>query len=269
MTAVAVAASAVGNAIEACAVRNRRGRGGLVLVCEHASNHVPPAYHGLGLDPEQLERHIAWDIGAHGLADRLSALLDAPLLYATHSRLLLDLNRDPAAADSIIELSEDTPIPGNRELAPGERLRRRQWLYDPFHAALDALLDERAAARWPTALVSIHSFTPVYLGRARPWQLGLIFRDDRRLAERLLASLQRDRDLCVGVNEPYGPGDGVYHTIGRHGEGRGLPCAMLEMRNDQIAEAEGQARWAARLAREFRQALEGLHSARRQGEQEH
>ena len=117
--------------------------------------------------------------------------------------------------------------------------------------------------------MSIHSFTPVYLGRARPWQVGLIYRDDRRLGERLVASLQRDRDLCVGVNEPYGPGDGVYHTIGRHGEGRGLPCAMLEVRNDQIAEAEGQARWAARLAREFRLALEGLHSAHRQGEQDH
>lgn len=262
-------AQAVGNAIEPVAVRNRRGRGGVVLVCEHASNHIPPDYHGLGLDAEGLARHIAWDIGAFALADRLSALLDAPLVSATHSRLLIDLNRDPAAQDSIVAHSEDTEIPGNRDLAPGERMHRRKWLYQPFHAEIDALLDERAALAWPTALVSIHSFTPSYLGRPRPWHAGLIFRDDRRFSERLLAALQRDRELNLGINEPYGPGDGVYHTIGRHGEGRGLPCAMLEVRNDQIAEAQGQARWAARLARDFRQALEGLHSEGQQGRQAH
>lgn len=262
---MATVASAVSGAIEAVAVRNRRGRGAFVLACEHASNHVPPGYRGLGLDDAALERHIAWDIGACALAERLAALLDAPLVHATHSRLLIDLNRDPAAPDSIVERSEDTAIPGNHGLAPGERLRRRQWLYEPFHAALAGVLDERAAASRPTALVSIHSFTPTYLGQSRPWHAGLIFRDDRRLSEPLLAALQRDRDLCVGVNQPYGPGDGVYHTIGRHGEGRGLPCAMLEVRNDQIADAEGQARWAARLAGDFRQALEGLHSERRWG----
>lgn len=266
---MATVASAVGGELEAVAVRNRRGRGGFVLVCEHASNHVPPAYRGLGLDGAGLARHIAWDIGAHSLAERLATLLDAPLVHATHSRLLIDLNRDPAAPDSIVETSEDTPIPGNRDLPPGERLRRRQWLYEPFHAMLDSVLDERLAADRPTALVSIHSFTPTYLGRARPWHAGLIFRHDRRLSDPLLAALQRERELCIGVNEPYGPGDGVYHTIGRHGEGRGLPCAMLEVRNDQIADAEGQARWAARLAADFRQALVGLHSERRWGSTDH
>ena len=262
-------AQAVSSAIEAFAVRNRRGRGGVVLVCEHASNHVPPDYRGLELDPADLARHIAWDIGAFGLADRLSALLDAPLVSATHSRLLIDLNRDPAAPDSIVAHSEDTAIPGNVDLAPGERRHRQQWLYEPFHAALDVLLDERAALAWPTALVSIHSFTPTYLGRQRPWHAGLIFREDRRLSDRLLAELGRDRELELGVNQPYGPGDGVYHTIGRHGERRGLPCAMLEVRNDQIAQAQGQARWAARLARDFGQALEGLHGEGQQGTQAH
>ena len=172
---MATVASAVGGELEAVAVRNRRGRGGFVLVCEHASNHVPPAYRGLGLDGAGLARHIAWDIGAHALAERLATLLDAPLVHATHSRLLIDLNRDPAAPDSIVETSEDTPIPGNRDLPPGERLRRRQWLYEPFHAMLDSVLDERLAADRPTALVSIHSFTPTYLGRARPWHAGLGF----------------------------------------------------------------------------------------------
>ena len=260
-------ASAVSGSIEAHAVHNRRGRGGVVLVCEHASNHIPPDFRDLGLGAADLARHIAWDIGAFAVAERLSVLLDAPLVSATHSRLLIDLNRDPAAPDSIVAHSEDTAIPGNLDLAPGERQRRRQWLYQPFHAALDALLDERAALAWPTALVSIHSFTPSYLGRTRPWHAGLIFRDDRRLSDRLLAALGRDRELNLGVNEPYGPGDGVYHTIGRHGEGRGLPCAMLEVRQDQIAEVAGQARWAARLACDFGHALEGLHSDDRQEKQ--
>jgi predicted N-formylglutamate amidohydrolase len=258
---VATVSRSVNRTVEAVTIANRRGRGALVLVCDHASNHIPSGYRGLDLSESDLQRHIAWDIGALGVADRLGGLLDAPLVYGTHSRLLIDLNRDPNAPDSIVAHSEDTPIPGNAELSAAERRHRRDWLYEPYHTAIETLIDERVAAGRATALVAIHSFTPTWLGQPRPWQVGVLYRNDRRLSDQLLGSLRGDSGLCVGANEPYAPDAGVYHTVGRHGEQRGLACAMIELRQDLIAQPEGQSRWAARLAREFTQALEGLHGA--------
>lgn len=228
------------------AVLNPHGRGTAVLICEHASHFIPPAYAELGLSAADQVRHIGWDIGACGLARELAALLDAPLVLATYSRLMLDLNRPVDADDSIVVHSEDTRIPGNADLSAAERELRRQRIYDPFHAGLDALIDRRLHSGVATAVVSIHSFTPSYRGVERPWHVGVISRNDRRLADALLQSLAADPDLCIGDNQPYGPQDGVYHSLERHGEARGLRAAMIEVRNDLLDE-RGQKRWAHTL----------------------
>ncbi len=228
----------------------------MLLLCEHASNFIPGHYHSLGLTEFDSERHIAWDIGALGLARQLSALLDAPLAHATCSRLLLDLNRDVSAPDSIVEYSEDTTIPGNTGLSEAERHLRQMGLYQPFHQEVDALINSRLAAGLHTAVVSVHSFTPRYNGVTRPWHVGVISHEDRVLAEVMLASLRSEDDLVVGDNEPYGPQDGVFHSVGRHGQARGLPCAMIEVRNDLLADGAAQRQWAERLQRALLMALQ-------------
>ncbi len=238
------------------ATLNRQGRGAAVLICEHASNYVPQGYDRLGLSAADLQTHIAWDIGALALAEQLSALLDAPLVFATHSRLLMDLNRDIAAPDSIVSESEGRLVPNNMSISQTERRWRCDWLYAPFHAAVENLIDERLAAGMATAVISVHSFTPQLRGVARPWHLGVISRRDRRLADRLLGAVSRDSNLVIGDNEPYAPEHGVYHSIERHAERRGLPGVMIEVRNDLISNCLGQTQWAGRLAQDLKASLE-------------
>ncbi len=229
-------------------VENPGGRSPILLICEHASKHLPARYGTLGLGPVELESHIAWDPGALGVAMELSRLLDAPLIHASVSRLVLDLNRDPSAPDSIWTLSERTTIPGNLDLDAAERAYRVREVYHPFHDAIDAFADARKAAGQLSAVVSIHSFTPVYRDVPRPWQIGLIFNRDERYARSVEAGLKKDPALVVGMNEPYSPADRVFHTLERHAEKRGLPPLMIEIRNDLIRTEEGQASWANRLA---------------------
>ncbi|MBM6582278.1 N-formylglutamate amidohydrolase [Microvirga sp. BT689] len=230
------------------AIENPQGPSPILLICEHASNRLPARYGTLGLAPSELESHIAWDPGALGVAQELSRLLDAPLIHATVSRLVLDLNRDPSAPDSIWTLSERTAIPGNLDLDPTERARRVREVYDAFHGAVDAFADARMAAGQLTTVVSIHSFTPVYRDVQRPWHVGLIFNRDERYARSVEAGLKQDQALIVGMNEPYSPANRVFHTLERHAERRGLPPLMIEIRNDLIRTQDGQASWAGRLA---------------------
>lgn len=229
-------------------MENSNGRSPILLICEHASNHLPARYGTLGLNPEQLESHIAWDPGALGVAQALSRLLDAPLIHASVSRLVLDLNRDPSAPDSIWTLSERTAIPGNLDLATEERAFRVREVYHAFHDAVDEFADARKAAGQLDAVVSIHSFTPVYRDVPRPWQIGLIFNEDERFARSVEAGLKQDPSLNVGMNEPYSPADRVFHTLERHAERRGLAPLMIEIRNDLIRTEDGQVSWANRLA---------------------
>jgi predicted N-formylglutamate amidohydrolase len=245
----------------AFAVENRGGRGAFVLTCDHASRHIPPEYAGLGLPARELQRHIAWDLGALEVCERLSALLDAPLLHPTVSRLLLDVNRDPSAHDSIARISEDTGIPGNADLDAAERRHRHDWIYAPYHAEIKRLIDRRLAARRPTALIALHSFTPVFKGMPRPWTIGVLSQRDRRLADPLLHALCAQSTEEIGDNQPYAPRDGVYHTLERHAEARGLPCAMIEIRNDLIRDIPGQQAWAERLAPLLARALEDATAA--------
>lgn len=245
----------------AFAVHRASGAGPLLLVCEHASWHVPARYNNLGLSADELKRHIGWDLGACTLAKALADALDSPLVHATQSRLLLDLNRDPAAVDSIPSESDGTAIPANQQLGDDERAARRRWLYEPFHAAIDHLLRARMARGQVAAVVSVHSFTPTMAGFARPWQVGVLSDRDRRLADALLMELRGLGKWCVGDNQPYAPADGVYHSMARHGQDHGLLCAMLEVRNDLLADDSDVQGWCDTLARALSQATSRCDSA--------
>jgi predicted N-formylglutamate amidohydrolase len=237
-------------------VENPDGSSPILLICEHASNSLPARYGTLGLGPADLESHIAWDPGALGVAQALSQALDAPLVHATVSRLVLDLNREPSAPDSITMVSERTVIPGNQDLDPAERSRRVDEVYHRFHNVADALINWRVAAGTTRAVVSVHSFTPTYRDVLRPWHVGLIFAKDARLASQVEAGLRRDGSLIVGMNEPYSPADRVFHTLERHAEQRGLAPLMIEIRNDLLRDPDQQVSWSNRLAPLLRDAAE-------------
>lgn len=227
-------------------VENPEGSGPLVLLCDHASNRIPDAYERLGLSEDALQSHIAWDPGALRLSQLLSKRLHAPLLWPDVSRLVIDCNRPPSEKSLIVVESEGGSVPGNRGLSPKERQRRLETVHAPYHAAIDLCLASRRHA--PTALIAVHSFTAVYLGKRRPWQIGIVADEDRRLSSLLLSKLRSDAQLTVGLNEPYSPADQVYYTISRHAGPRGLPATMIEIRNDEIAGEAGRQRWADCLA---------------------
>jgi len=229
-------------------IENPEGSGSFVILCDHASNRIPQGFESFAFDPALLDTHIAWDPGALGVARHLSARLDAPLIWPDVSRLIIDCNR-PADAPSLIVLeTEQGPVNANCGLSEQERRRRLERIHAPYHAAIDACLKRRAEAGRATALVAVHSFTPVFFGKNRPWQVGVVFADDRRLADFLIRELRSDPELTVGINEPYSPADQVYYTVERHAGPRHLLAAMIEIRNDEIASMAGQRRWADRLA---------------------
>lgn len=239
---------AAANAPDSVRVTNPQGQGAYVLTCDHASNFLPPEFGTLGLAEGELARHIAWDPGALPVARRMAEMLDAVLVETCVSRLVLDCNRALDAPGLIPAVSETTAIPGNAGLTAAEREARIERCWRPFHDAIEAAIEERLARGQECRLVSVHSFTPVYKGQTRPWQVGIIHDEDERLAAPLIAMLERAGGFTVGVNEPYSPADGVYFTLEKHARARGLACAMIEIRNDEIGDEAGQAAWAARLA---------------------
>ncbi|MCG6868524.1 MAG: N-formylglutamate amidohydrolase [Gammaproteobacteria bacterium] len=225
---------------------NAAGSGHAVLVCDHASNRVPERLGTLGLEPDLLTDHIGWDPGAADVAHRLAEHLDSPLVLSGYSRLVIDCNRPLGNAESIAERSAGVFIPGNRGLSPLERSIRIDALFRPYHGAIVELLDGRSHR--PTVLISIHSFTPVLNGRLRPWHIGISHWCDQRLAALLIGALRRTGDFTIGDNEPYPIENNIDYTIPFHGEGRGLPSVMIEIRQDEILTSAGAAAWAARLA---------------------
>lgn len=236
-------------------VFNAKGRSALVLACDHATNHMPAEYADLGLSPHQRLLHIAWDPGALAVSLRLSEALDAPLVASTVSRLVVDCNRREDAADLMATISERTDIPGNRAVSEAERRRRVARWHIPFHDAVAAQLDSRIAEGRTPVLVSVHSFTPVYKDVWRPWPIGLISPRDPHFTRALYDALKAGTPgLLVGWNEPYSAEAGVTHTLEHHGDGRGLPATMIEIRHDEILNEDGVALWAARLAAALRTA---------------
>lgn len=221
---------------------------GLVILCDHASNHIPEEYGTLGLDPPQLKRHIAYDIGAEAVTMRLARLLGAPAILSRFSRLLIDPNRGDDDPTLIMRLSDGAVVPGNRHLDADERARRVDRFWRPYHAAIADVIDRCEAAGTPPAIVSIHSFTESWKGVPRPWHVGILWEDDRRLAIPLLEAFRAEGSLIVGENQPY-PGSYEGDCCWQHGVRRGLPWAIVEIRQDLIRDEGGQARWAERLAR--------------------
>ncbi len=240
-------------------VENAEGAGPFVFLCDHASNFFPSPYdEALGLAESEKSAHIAWDPGALGVAQNLSRSLNAPLVYSTVSRLIIDCNREEGRDDLIPSLSETTQIAGNRDVSASEKEFRLNLAHRPFHEATERLLNLRRAQGLPTAVVSVHSYTPVYKGVQRPWEIGLIYETDRRLADAMLGELRALDDLTVGDNQPYAPSDGVYYTVRRHGQDRQLPCLMIEIRNDEITTPDAEARWASLLAPMLCKAVEDM-----------
>ena len=219
-----------------------------VLVCDHASARIPRSLGTLGLSEDERASHAAWDIGAAAVAQALSTRLDASLVLQNYSRLVVDCNRPPHSAEFIATQSEWGQVNGNLRLGPEQTQAREAQIFAPYHAAISALLDRRARARQPTILIAVHSFTPVYRGESRPWQIGLMHRKDRGLAAEMLKRLGRDERLTVGDNEPYAIDDDLDHTLPLHGEQRGIAHVGIEIRQDLIADEAGQKNWAGRLA---------------------
>lgn len=233
---------------------NPDGRAPALVICDHASKFIPPEYENLGLPEAEVARHIGWDIGAGEVARALARLLDAPAVLCGTSRLVIDCNRRLDDPSSIPEVSDGTPIPGNRGLSPAERRRRAELVFHPYHRAIEERL---ARFPKPPALISIHSFTPVMNGFARPWHVGLLYDADDRLARPLIAALKAEPGLVVGDNEPYSGRNPVGYSLATYGNGMGLAPAVFEIRQDLIEDLENARIWAARLAR----ALEPLLAA--------
>ena len=221
----------------------------ILLVCDHAGRLIPRRLGTLGVSDAERQRHIAWDIGAAGVVRHMAAQLGAFAVLQSYSRLVIDCNRDPRVPTSIATVSEDTPIPGNANLSETERERRIAEIYRPYHDRIAAELDRRQAAQIPTVLVGIHSFTPVYRGVARPWQVGMLYNRDPRLAHAMIDLLKAEGGLTVGDNQPYSVSDESDYTIPVHAERRGLPYGEIEIRQDLIAHEAGQAEWAERIGR--------------------
>jgi len=232
-----------------------------VLAADHAGRLIPRALGDLGLDEAERARHIAWDIGISGVTERMAALMDAASVLQAFSRLVIDCNRAPGHPTSIPPISELTPIPGNAALSTEDRGARKAAIFDPYHAAITDLLDARKAAGRRTILVAMHSFTPVFKGIARSVEVGVLFHHETRLSRLMLDLLHSEGDLHVGANEPYAITDDSDYTVPVHGEGRGLEHVEIEIRQDLIADAAGQAAWADRMARLLREAHRRLLAA--------
>ena len=230
---------------------NAAGSSPFFLTCDHYGRLIPHVLAELGLRESELKRHIAWDIGIAGVAESLSQQLDAHLIAQRYSRLVIDCNRPPHVASSIPPISEATTVPGNEGLSHEAAQMRRAQIFDPYHRRIDEIIDARRAAGMPTVLVSLHSFTPVYAGIARPWHIGTLYHRDTQLPPLLLKALRAEGDLVVGDNEPYAVSDDTDYTIPVHAEARGLINTGIEIRQDLISDPAGEKSWADRLARIF------------------
>lgn len=239
-------------------VLRAEGRSTFVLTADHAGRLFPRRLGTLGVAAPDLERHIAWDIGIAGVTEHLSAALDAPAALQVYSRLVIDCNRDPSWSSAMPVVSEFTGIPGNRDLTEADRAARAAAIFQPYHDRIAALLDARQAAGQRTILVAMHSFTPVFRNQSRAVEVGVLYDRKTRLAEIMLDLLRAEGGLTVGENEPYALTQDSDYSIPTHGEGRGLEHVEIEIRQDLIAGAAGQAVWGERFGRFLTLALERL-----------
>ncbi|WP_069298741.1 N-formylglutamate amidohydrolase [Neptunicoccus sediminis] len=225
----------------------------ILILCDHAANTVPADINGgdLGLPPEDMNRHIAYDIGAAGLSEHLGLLLDAPVICSNFSRLVIDPNRGEDDPTLLMRLYDGTLIPANRHADAAELERRMTLCHRPYHAEIARLIKTKDRP----VLISVHSFTPQLRGRPpRPWQIGVLSNDDRRLSEHLLAELARDTGVTTGDNVPY-TGYLTGDTMDQHALQNGLLHTLLELRQDLIATPDGQEKWARYLVPHLQAAI--------------
>lgn len=233
----------------------------IFLTCEHAGRAIPAALGDLGIAAGEMDRHIAYDVGAEGVARGLAERLDAALILQRYSRLVIDCNRPLEAKDCIVTQSDGTVVPANADIADRDRSRRYVEIHQPLHEAIATALDQRQARGKPLFLVSVHSFTPVMraTGAVRDFELGLLYNRDARLAEQLAKAFRAaNPDVTVKLNAPYHVDDVSDFTIPVHGERRGIAHVLIEVRNDLITDARGQEEWADRLAPALRLAADNL-----------
>ncbi len=225
-----------------------QGDSRFVLIADHAGQRIPGRLRDLGLAQHERDRHIGWDIGIAGVTRRLAEKLDAIAILQVYSRLVIDCNRPLQAPGSIVAVSDGTVVPGNQDLTDAQKAARALEIFAPYHACITRELDRRSAREEAPVLIAMHSFTPEFGGVARPWHAGVLYQRDARLAHALLAAL-RSEGWVVGDNQPYAVSDASDYAIPVHAERRGLLHVELEIRQDLIADAQGQEAWAERLAR--------------------
>lgn len=236
---------------------NARGPAPLVLICDHASNIVPADLNDLGLPPAEVQRHIAWDIGAAGVTEILAARFDAPAVICGTSRLVIDCNRYPDHPSAMPEISDGTRIPGNQRLTPDEKAARVARFFTPYHDATEALIQRKLAAGQTPDILAIHSMTPIMNGFARPWQIAISWHRDRRLSLEVLDALRQVPGITVGDNQPYALDPAEDYSVPEHAIRRGLRHVQVEFRQDEVATAQGIARWAGIFEDALRSALSG------------
>ena len=246
---------------------NENAKSPVLLICDHASNIVPESVNGgtLGLPDHDMNRHIAYDVGARGVTAHLAELLDAHAVLSRFSRLVIDPNRGEDDPTILMKLYDGSIIPGNRHADAAEKERRLAAFYRPYHNALNRQIDHMIAQGRSPAIVSIHSFTKQLKNRPpRPWHLGVLWDKDDRLVRPFIDYFRNDPDICIGDNEPYS-GELQGDTLYFHATSRGLPHILIEVRNDLIDTPEGQKKWAARIAPALWVALESLEKDENNG----
>jgi len=219
----------------------------LVLLVDHASNHIPAVHGGLGLSAEYLDQHIAIDLGAEALARKIASLTGCGAVFARVSRLVLDVNRDPDSPTLIPEVSDGVAIPGNHALSEAERRARLDAYHTPYHAACDQVMQPFVNQGRVPLLVAVHSFTPEMNGEKRPWEVGFLYNRDARLAQALIGHLEMETDFTIGDNQPYS-GAKLYYTMQRHGMAHGFPQTTLEVRQDELDRTAKVDAWAHLMA---------------------
>ena len=228
---------------------NEHGNANIILISEHASNHIPDEYNNLGLTDEQMELHIAWDIGIGQVTKNLANLLDAPAILAGFSRLLIDANRGLDHDGLIPTVSDGHTIPGNQNLDQSGVQKRIDLYYQPFHDMTDKILKRKSINNQVPIIFNMHSFTPEMNGFSRPWHAGMLWNRDERIAKILKPRLE-SRGFCVGDNEPYS-GQELNHTMNTHGTKHGFPHINIEIRQNEIGHADGINKWTDILAKEL------------------
>ena len=237
-----------------------QGQSDFIIVVDHAGARIPRRLANLGLPDPELERHIAWDIGALGVARRVAESIDAPLVAQNYSRLVIDCNRDPKVLSSIPRISELREIPGNLDLSAADIAARRAEIFDPYHRRIRDLIDARLAAGRRVILVAQHTMTNVYKGERREMHAAVLYNRHRRFAGLVFDMLRREPHLIVADNEPYFLSDETDYTIPHHAESRSLPHVEIEIRQDLVTDEAGQTEWAERIARALEDARRRLNT---------